>query len=128
MPKSVPRAGAKYMFKVIVAGGRDFNNYSLLKETLDKLLINKTNVEIVTGLARGADSLGLKYALETNREVKKFPANWEQFGTMAGYQRNFQMAEYADAAICFWNNKSRGTKHMIRIAKENNLEVRIIKY
>ena len=116
------------MFKVIIAGGRDFNNYTLLKETLDKLLINKTCVEIVTGLARGADSLGRKYALDTNRKFKEFPANWEHYGTMAGYQRNIQMAEYADAVVCFWDGKSRGTKHMIRIAGQYSLEVRIIKY
>jgi predicted Rossmann fold nucleotide-binding protein DprA/Smf involved in DNA uptake len=46
------------MFKVIIAGGRDFSDYALLEKTLDKLLKNKTDVQIVSGLARGADSLG----------------------------------------------------------------------
>jgi hypothetical protein len=38
------------------------------------------------------------------------------------------MAEYADACVCFWNGKSRGTEHMIRIARKLKLQVRIIKY
>ena len=116
------------MFKIIVAGGRDFNDYSLLEKKLDRLLENKPDVEIVSGLARGADSLGLKYASQKNLPVKKFPANWKEYGTMAGYERNIQMADYADACVCFWNGKSRGTKHMIRIARKFNLQLRIIKY
>ena len=116
------------MFKVIVAGGRNFNDYPLLEKTLDKLLQHKTDVQIVSGLARGADSLGIAYAVDKNIPVAKFPANWEEHGTMAGYQRNIEMAEYADACVCFWNGKSRGTKHMIRIARNLNLQVRIIKY
>jgi hypothetical protein len=116
------------MFKVIVAGGRDFSDYALLEKTLDKLLKNKTDVQIVSGLARGADSLGIVYAIDRNIPAAKFPAKWEEHGTMAGYQRNIEMAEYADACVCFWNGKSRGTKHMIRIARKLKLQVRIIKY
>jgi predicted Rossmann fold nucleotide-binding protein DprA/Smf involved in DNA uptake len=50
------------MFKVIVAGGRDFTNYDLLKSTLDKLFSQKTDIEIVSGMARGADTLAVQYA------------------------------------------------------------------
>ncbi len=128
MPKQVRRAPANFMFKVIVAGGRDFNDYPLLEKKLDRLLENMPNVEIVSGLAKGADSLGLKYASQKNLPVIKFPANWREYGTMAGYERNIQMADYADACVCFWNGKSRGTKHMIRIARKFNLQLRIIKY
>jgi len=116
------------MFKVIVAGSRNFNDYALLEKTLNNLLQHKTDVQIVSGLARGADSLGIVYAVSKNIPVAKFPANWEAHGTMAGYQRNIEMAEYADACVCFWNGKSRGTKHMIRIARNLNLQIRIIKY
>jgi hypothetical protein len=53
MPKQVRRAPANFMFKVIVAGGRDFNDYLLLEKKLDKLLRNKSEVEIVSGMAGG---------------------------------------------------------------------------
>ena len=116
------------MFKVIIAGGRDFNNYALLKTTCDNLLKNQNNIEIVCGMAMGADILGLRYAKEMNYCVKKFPADWNKYGKSAGYKRNLQMGEYADALICFWDGKSRGSKLMIDIAEKLNLPTRIIYY
>jgi hypothetical protein len=116
------------MYKVIVAGGRDFTDYCLLSATLHRLLSQKRNVEIVSGMARGADSLALRFAKENHIPVKKFPANWDVDGNSAGYKRNLRMAEYADACVCFWDGKSKGTADMIRVARLNNLQVRVIKY
>jgi len=116
------------MFKVIVAGGREFNDYQLLKSKLDQLLQNKTNVEIVCGKARGADTLGETYAKEMGHSVKEFPAQWNEFGKRAGYIRNEEMAKYADACVVFWDGQSKGTKHMIDSANKHKIEVRVIKY
>ena len=118
------------MFKVIVAGGRDFNNYKLLSDTLYKLLDNKqpSQVEIVSGTCRGADLLGEKWAKITDTKIKRFPADWDEYGKSAGFVRNKQMANYSDALVAFWDGKSKGTKNMIELAKRNNLSVRVIKY
>mgnify|MGYP003533449592 CR=1 FL=1 len=115
-------------FKVIVAGGRDFNDYSLLKEKLESLLKNKNEIEIVSGKARGADSLGEQYANEKGYPINSHPANWDEYGKSAGYIRNKEMAEYADALVAFWDGKSRGTKHMIDLAENKGLLVRVIYY
>lgn len=115
--------------KVIVAGGRDFNNYSLLRQKMDSLLANRLPaVEIVCGKARGADTLGETYAKERGLQIKYFPAEWDKYGRSAGYRRNNQMAEYADAVVAFWDGKSRGTEHMINLAKEKGLAIRIVNY
>ncbi len=111
--------------KVIIAGSRDFNDYKKLCEYCDLMLSNTENVEIVSGTARGADMLGMKYALDRMLVLKEFPADWDTFGKSAGYRRNKQMAEYADALIAFWDGKSKGTKHMIDLAKEHGLKIRI---
>lgn len=118
------------MFKVIIAGGRDFNNYEFLKSKCDSILKNKNldEIEIVSGCANGVDSLAIKYALEYNYKLTKFPADWNKFGKSAGYVRNTQMADYADALIAIWNGESKGTKHMIEIANARKLLVRIIYY
>jgi hypothetical protein len=116
------------MFKVIVAGSRDFSDYKLLKSTLDKLFSQRTDIEIVSGMARGADSLAVKYAKKNHYPMSKFPANWKTEGTHAGFTRNKLMARYADACVCFWDGKSKGTCHMILIARNQNLQLRIIKY
>jgi len=114
--------------KVIIAGGRDFNDYDLLCEKCDKILSRQTEIEIVSGRARGADQLGEKYATMRGYPIKMFPAKWSEHGKQAGYIRNTEMAEYADALIAFWNMESRGTEHMIDIARENKLKIRIITY
>ena len=113
-------------FKVIIAGGRDFDNYPLLKLKCDKVLAGRKMVEIISGMARGADMLGIQYANEYGFNVIRKPANWDEYGKSAGYRRNREMAEIADACIVFWDGESRGTKNMIEIADKQKLTVRII--
>jgi len=114
--------------KVIIAGGRGFNDYDLLCRKADKILSRQSEIEIVSGAARGADKLGERYADERGYPIKRFPADWGTFGKKAGYMRNEDMAEYADALIAFWDGTSKGTKHMIDIARNNDLKVRVITY
>ena len=120
------------MIKVIIAGTRDFNDYAFLKKNVDYFSqgINPNNeeIEIVSGNARGADKLGERYAKEHNLPVKLFPANWDKYGKRAGYLRNQEMANYADVLIAFWDEKSKGTKHMIDIAKKQGLTVIVVGY
>lgn len=122
------------MAKVIIAGGRDFTDYKLLRSICSKLLktamFNYDNdpIEIVSGNANGADKLGEKFAGDFDLQVKKFPADWNKHGKSAGYIRNKQMAEYAQVLIAFWDGTSKGTKMMIDLAHEYELEVRVIKY
>ena len=118
-------------FKVIIAGSRGFSNYKLLKEKCNKYLCEKRkeyNIIIISGGARGADTLGEKYAQDEGFSLEKFPANWNKFGKSAGFKRNEQMAEVADALIAFWDGKSHGTKHMIEIMENKKLLVKVIKY
>jgi len=114
--------------KIIIAGSRNFNDYNLLKTSCDNLLTQFTNIEIVSGTARGADKLGERYAREKGYDIKKFPANWDKFGKSAGYIRNDEMAQYADMLIAFWDGTSKGTKHMIDLANKRGIKVEIVNY
>jgi hypothetical protein len=118
------------MFKVVVAGSRDFTDYTLLKRRLDEALRNKVSegITIVSGAARGADKLGEMYAKERGYEIDSHPADWEQYGKRAGYIRNEEMAKSADALVAFWDGKSRGTQHMINLAKKHCLLVLVVNY
>jgi hypothetical protein len=118
-------------FKVIIAGSRGFSNYKLLREQCNKFLREKrktNNIIIVSGHARGADTLGEKYAQDEGFALETYPAQWKKLGKQAGYRRNEQMAEVADALIAFWDGSSKGTKHMIDIMNEKNLLVRVVEY
>lgn len=116
--------------KVIIAGGRHYNDYQTLKEICTKILINcgSVDIEIVSGAAQGADSLGEQFAKEMGYKIKQFPADWNKHGKAAGPIRNSEMAKYSDVLIVFWDSKSKGTKHMIDVAKKNELQVRVYKY
>ncbi len=116
--------------KVIIAGGRNFEHYNLLKLKCNEILKNVEDVQIVSGGSKGADLLGERYAKEKHYLVKRFEANWEREGKAAGPIRNTEMAKYADCLIAFWDGKSPGTKNMIKEAKKYILaaHIRIIKY
>lgn len=114
--------------KVIIAGSRGFDDYELLSEFCNYYLQNQTHIEIVSGTAKGADSLGEKYAEENNYKLSKFPAKWDLYGKSAGYKRNEEMAIYGDCLIAFWDGESKGTKHMIDLAKKYGLRVRVVKF
>lgn len=60
--------------------------------------------------------------------VNYYPANWKLYGKRAGFLRNEQMAQNADALVAFWNGESRGTKNMIELAKRYGLKMRIKQY
>lgn len=113
-------------YRWIVAGSRDFQNYKLLEQELDKI---KDEIgEIVCGEARGADTFGRIYGESHGIPVKSFPANWALYGSSAGYVRNHDMGEYAHKAIIFWNGQSPGSKNMIERMKDLGKEVTVIKY
>ena len=118
-------------FKVIIAGSRGFSNYKLLREQCNKYHREKkktSNIIIVSGHARGADTLGEKYAQDEGFDLEIYPAQWKKLGKQAGYRRNEQMAEVADALIAFWDGESKGTKHMIDIMNAKSLQVKVVEY
>ena len=118
------------IYKVIIAGCRDFADYELLKEKCNFYLQDKKpeNVIIVSGHASGADVLGERYAQERGFGLETFPADWKTHGRAAGPIRNAQMASVAHALIAFWDGKSRGVMNMIDTAKKHNLQVAVVRY
>jgi hypothetical protein len=78
--------------KVLVCGSRHFNDYELLrKEVLAALPIGDyIDCTVISGKARGADSLGERLAAEMGWEVDSYPADWNTFGKSAGPIRNAQ--------------------------------------
>ncbi len=116
--------------RVVVAGCRDYNNYEEAKAYIDYCLLNirkGNDIIIVSGGASGADALGERYAKENGFRVEKYSADWETYGKSAGPIRNEQMAEICDYVICFWDEKSRGTKSMIEYAKKHRKPIRVKK-
>ena len=117
------------MFCLIIAGGRDFNDYALLERVVDQFLADiQDEITIFCGTARGADSLGERYAKSRGYALRYFPPDWRRFGRAAGPIRNQEMADGADALAAFWDGKSRGTGHMIRSARGRGLRLLVTQY
>lgn len=115
--------------KVIIAGSRSFSDYTLLEKKCNNILGNKLpDVTIISGNARGADTLGITYAKNNGLDVEIYPAQWSKDGRRAGYIRNGKMAKLADGLIAFWDGKSPGTRHMIDLMKKAGKPVRVIRY
>jgi len=115
--------------KVIIAGSRTITDLKIIpivvlhfKNTFH-IDLQDGQHEIVSGGAKGVDESGEKWAKIVGNKITTFPANWQKYGKKAGYIRNYQMADYADALIAIWDGKSKGTKHMIDIAIEKELMV-----
>lgn len=118
------------MTKIIIAGSRNFNNKELLYKKVDEILSTiNDEFEIVTGHCRGADMLGELYAIDHHISFITFPALWNIYGKSAGYIRNYKMAKYAGKngiLIAFPIGESKGTRMMIKIAKQIGMKVYII--
>lgn len=126
--------------KIIIAGSRSFTNYlKLCKEInayishLQQLTGLKLNITIISGTAKGADTLGEVYARRHGYICRRMPAQWNIYGKSAGIIRNGQMARFANSdahgvLFAFWDGKSPGTLNMIDEAKKENLEIHIIRF
>ena len=115
------------MKRVIVCGGRDYDDRDRCFEVLNELFPDKA-IEIVSGHAAGADSFGEAYANENGIKLTVFRPDWKQYGRAAGPIRNKAMLDYAvketPVVVAFWDGKSKGTKNMIDLAEKVNAEDR----
>lgn len=144
------------MLRMIIAGSRFFNDYNLFELEMFKILfelnknhpqhnilfidrerklfkINPSSLEIISGMAKGADSLAVKFARKYNLALKEFPADWNNlnvspcrvatnshgsYNALAGHNRNRDMAIYASSEdtfgvlVLFWDGKSKGSMNM----------------
>jgi hypothetical protein len=111
--------------RTVIAGSRTILGYKYLLSAIDKLDWNISVV--ISGTAKGVDRLGERWANDNNIELEKYPAQWDTYGNSAGYKRNELMAQKAEAALILWDGTSKGTKHMIALAKKYNLKLKVFK-
>ena len=110
--------------KLIIAGSRTFTDYQLLCQTLAPEKHRIT--QVITGGARGADRLGIRWAVSHSVRLTGFPADWQRFGKSAGVRRNFQMAQAGDMLLAFWDGRSAGTRHLISCMQQLGKPVVVI--
>lgn len=111
--------------KIAVVGSRNFSDFELLKDTLNQY---DNIIKIVSGGARGADSLAEKYAKLYHISTEIYKPDWKKYGRRAGFKRNTDIIINADQVIAFWDGRSLGTNNSINLCTRYAKPVKIIKY
>jgi len=127
--------------KLIIAGSRDITDYEILLKALQYAKIMTTKVDaVVSGRAKGVDSLGEIWARQNSILVIPFKANWSDLTTppvyikkgrngpynaLAGFNRNQRMADYADALLAIIKDDSPGTRDMIERMQKAQKDVTV---
>lgn len=114
---------------ILVCGGRHFNDYDFLKETLHDCLMTvryhfpDRRMVIVQGDGRGADKLAGQWAATFNVPCLRVPAEWDLWSKGAGFMRNQQMLDWftIDRVIAFAGGP--GTADMVNRAKAKGIPV-----
>jgi len=118
--------------RVIIAGSREINNKDLVFQKIDmglqelyywRIINDNSNLTLISGGALGVDTFAKEFSFFHKINFIEYLAEWTKYGKKAGYLRNIEMAESADALIAIWDGKSKGTKHMIDIAKKKGLKI-----
>ena len=124
------RSSPENCYKLIVAGSRELADVNLVYKTIDDVtdLIFEDGlggIIIISGGAKGADSIGEMYADEKGIELWVYDAEWPKYGNSAGHKRNAEMAAVANGCLVFWNGDTEksGSFNMINTAKKYNLEL-----
>ena len=109
--------------RLLVCGGRDYDDAAFLFRTLDDLYREHQFRDFMQGGARGADALAKDWA-KTHPEIARweYKAEWKKYGPAAGPIRNERMLEWGpDLVVAFAGGK--GTAHMVRLARAAGVEV-----
>jgi hypothetical protein len=112
--------------RVIVCGGRSFDDYEALERELDRLHERHRFTLVIHGAAQGADTFAGKWAASRKIEVVKVPAQWKRYGNRAaGPIRNAEMLTKAPGMVIAFRG-GKGTADMVRKARIKRVPVVVI--
>ncbi len=117
--------------RIIIAGSRDFDDYELLERTMNRLTLRVDNITVLSGGAKGADTLGEQWALCNMFPVERYHPDWTKHGKKAGPIRNDEMAKAVGPkgkCVVFYDGSSPGSTNMIETAKAYGLKLKVIYY
>lgn len=106
--------------KLAIIGSRNLTKVNLAR------YIPGSVTEIVSGGARGIDTLAREYAKEKELIITEFLPQYNLYGKAAPIKRNREIAEYAEESLAFWDGKSRGTKSTISFFEKLGKKVWVI--
>lgn len=112
--------------KLAIVGSRNFQDY----ETMCRFISEKFDLSdieaVVSGGAKGADTLAERFAKDNNLKMIVKPAEWSKYGRAAGPMRNKLIVEEADAVVAFPTETSTGTYNAIKLTKKAGKRLEVL--
>ncbi len=115
--------------KLAIVGSRSYTNYDLVETKMVEYLKEKdieiTELEIVSGGAKGVDKIAEYFAEKHSLPIKIFHADWDLYGKAAGMVRNKDIVNESEMVFIFWDGKSPGTKNTLGLCKKHKKNYKI---
>ena len=115
--------------RIGIVGSRYFTDLKLMMKVIKYNMRDREEItQIVSGGAKGADTLAERYAEGKGIETKVFLPDWDTHGKKAGFLRNIDIVQNSDLVFAFWDGISAGTKHSIDLCKKYKVECIVTKF
>lgn len=105
--------------KVAVIGSRN------IKEVDLELYLPEETTEIISGGAKGVDTIAREFALKNNIKFKEFLPDYKKYGRYAPLKRNISIIGASDIVIAFWDGESKGTEFVIKECKKMSIDCHV---
>lgn len=122
------------IFTLAVIGSRHFTDYAKAQRHLDRIVLriakvhgDDVDLRMVSGKARGADTLGKRYADANGIPIEEIPPDYKTYGDPAPFIRNKEIVAQADAVVAFWDRRSRGTLDALQFARQLSKPVHVVR-
>lgn len=116
--------------RLIVAGGRDFDNYKMLEDKLNFLTQHWDSVHLLSDQEPGTSTLAERWAKRNGHRIQRFDLDPKEDIKLAPYLRQLEMVEKAEAAVIFLdvNKYDKFATHYIIHARFNGLKLKKVYY
>jgi hypothetical protein len=113
--------------KLAVVGSRNIVDEKLIFDSINSIISEVDDeIIIISGGARGVDSIAAKWAKNNNIKLIEIKADWNRLGKAAGMIRNKDIIKNCDIVLAIWDGVSKGTAHSIQLGKSLNKNVIIV--
>lgn len=113
--------------RIGIVGSRDYPNLQAVWAFVERLAGRYPTIVIVSGGARGVDTVAAAAGRWYGLEVVEHKPEWERLGKhYAPLARNTTIVEDCDALIAFWDGVSTGTMDTVDKARGTGKKVHVI--
>lgn len=109
-------------YRIAVVGSREFSEPERVRAFIASL---PPHTIIVSGMARGVDTIAREAAIERGLNIIDVPAQWQAHGRGAGFRRNGIIVEISDEVVAFWDGESKGTAHTLSLCRREGKKLRV---